>query len=124
MVVIKPLVLLKYQVCKRFGELPDNLKDKLKYSTWRATEIQKAKREGRTPDPPTPLEDTDPFIDSHTNANEQNDVTDEEAAAALDSALAAPPSEDLPPSPNHSGKTENDKVTKRVSLWCQAYTNK
>ena len=98
---------MECQVCKQFGELPDHLKDKLKYSSWRATEIQNALREGRTPDPPTTPVDMDIPADPHTNVNGQNDVSDADAAAAIESALAEQPDDDPHPSVNHSSKKKN-----------------
>ena len=40
------------EVCTQFGELDEDLEGKQKYAAWRAADIRKALREGRTPAPP------------------------------------------------------------------------
>ena len=44
------------EVCKEFGELPDDLSEKVKYGKWRYIEICKAAKEKRAPEPPRGLD--------------------------------------------------------------------
>ena len=41
-----------FEVCKEFGDLPDDLAEKVKYGKWRYVEICKAAKEKRAPVPP------------------------------------------------------------------------
>ena len=45
-----------FEVCKEFGELPDDLSEKVKYGKWRYIEICKAAKEKRAPEPPRGLD--------------------------------------------------------------------
>jgi len=44
------------EACKQFGELPDDMAEKIKYAKWRVVEIAKATKERREPAPPRGLE--------------------------------------------------------------------
>lgn len=88
------------QILAQFGELAPDVAEKQRYAAWRAADINKALREGRTPTP-VPTADgldggLDPSGDPHPSATEEGQ---EEADEDDDFGLPEPPSTQHPPTP-------------------------
>ncbi|KAL0914789.1 hypothetical protein M5K25_015168 [Dendrobium thyrsiflorum] len=60
-----------FEVLTQFGELAQDIEQKLKYAVWKAADIRKALKEGRKPEPGPPGGDEDLFVPSipQTNTN-------------------------------------------------------
>jgi len=68
------------EVCKEFGELPEDLAEKIKYGKWRYVEICKAAKEKRAPAPPRGV-----------------DAEDSSGAAGAEGSSSAAAAEPVPP---------------------------
>ena len=73
--------------CQQFGELADDLAEKVKYAKWRFVEIAKAVKERRPPAPPRGMEDG----------------AEADGAAPPPPETAAPPAPPAPSAPDASG---------------------
>ena len=50
---------LALQILRQFGELPADMVERQQYAAWKAADIRKALREGRSPTPGPPVKDDD-----------------------------------------------------------------
>jgi len=78
------------EVCKEFGELPEDLAEKIKYGKWRYVEICKAAKEKRAPAPPRGI---DP---------DEGGVGEGEGSSSMAAPAAPPPQQYAPPTPEAS----------------------
>ncbi|KAI8374751.1 Vta1 like-domain-containing protein [Radiomyces spectabilis] len=98
------------ELLKCFGDLDAETKAKIKYAKWKATDIMKALREGRTPTPGPPggMEDPEQPSGSPTEAMQEDTVHDNLNAPAFPppppsiSDFPSPPSNFTAPLPSHS----------------------
>mmetsp|Transcript_18815 Transcript_18815/g.35087 ORF Transcript_18815/g.35087 Transcript_18815/m.35087 type:complete len:332 (-) Transcript_18815:166-1161(-) len=79
-----------FDILEQFGELDEEINSKRTYSKWKATEIMKALKEGRTPTPGGYGGDEAPRSDVSDNTN---------TSGMQDLSLAPPPPVELPPAP-------------------------
>jgi vacuolar protein sorting-associated protein VTA1 len=79
-----------FDVLEQFGELDEEINSKRTYSKWKATEIMKALKEGRTPTPGGYGGDEAPRSDISDTTN---------TSGMQDLSLAPTPPVDLPPAP-------------------------
>jgi len=84
------------EACKQFGELPDDLKEKVKYANVRFIEILKAKKEGVAPPPPRGMVDDPPAADADGAAPSAPSVDPPPAAPDFTGYPPAAPPADLP----------------------------
>lgn len=87
------------QILAQFGELAPDVAEKQRYAAWRAADINKALREGRTPTPVPTADELDAIDDAQPAAIGDQGAANLEDDEEEDFGLPKPPSTQHPPPP-------------------------
>ncbi|KAK6154452.1 hypothetical protein DH2020_008700 [Rehmannia glutinosa] len=80
-----------FEILNQFGELQPDIEQKQKYAVWKAADIRKALKEGRTPLPGPPGGDKDPSVPSSTSSGENDlELSRSDSADRLDPSRTDP----------------------------------